>query len=93
MPSWSGTVDKHRLLLQNLHQPGIPGESLPELINAALAGDQDFIFTAEADPDTGSCSIHAFSGKFIVSYILRKLLGLAEAERNEGRRVITGEWK
>jgi hypothetical protein len=82
-----------RAVKQSGRQKKIFIESLPELIDAVLADDQDFILTAETDPDTGARRIHAFSGKFISSCMLRKLLGFAEAQRDEGSRVITCEWK
>nr|WP_320160872.1 hypothetical protein [uncultured Methanoregula sp.] len=82
-----------RAVKQSGRQKKIFIESLPELIDCALADDQDLILTVEINPDSGSRRIHAFSGKFISPCMLRKLIGLAEAERDEGSRVISCEWK
>jgi len=67
-------------------------ESLPELIKYTLAEGNDFILTVENDPETGSCRIHAFSGKFVSPCMLRKLEGLLESGRDEGYRQITCDW-
>jgi hypothetical protein len=67
-------------------------DSLPEMISHTLAQRNDFILTFETDPDTGSCRVHAFSGKFITSCMLRKLEGLAESERDEGSLQVSCDW-
>jgi hypothetical protein len=58
------------------------------MIEYTLAEGNDFILTVENDPETGSCRIHAFSGKFVSPCMLRKLEGLVEAGRDEGYRQI-----
>jgi len=66
--------------------------SLPELIESALSGNDDFILTVETDPGTGSRRAVALTGKFISPCMMRKLLGLAESERDEGSRIVTCDW-
>jgi hypothetical protein len=65
---------------------------LPELLVRALARHDDFIVTCETDPDTGKKQIHILSGKFITSCMLRKLMGHAEAQRDEGASVVSRKW-
>ncbi len=65
---------------------------LPELLVRALARHDDFIVTCETDPDTGKKQIHILSGKFITPCMLRKLMGQAEAQRDEGASVVSGKW-
>ena len=66
---------------------------LPELLAKALARHDDFIITGEKDPDTASQKIHILSGKFITPCMLRKLLGQAEAQRDEGSSIVSGNWE
>ncbi|WP_321507999.1 hypothetical protein [uncultured Methanoregula sp.] len=73
-------------------QEKFPVESLPVIIGQALADNDDFILTYETDPETGSRKIHAFTGKYISSCMLRKLRGLAESQKDEGSRKISGNW-
>ncbi|MFA4876618.1 MAG: hypothetical protein WC586_04330 [Methanoregula sp.] len=68
-----------------------PAESLPKLVEDALARNEDFILTVETDPDTGSQRIHAMTGKYISACMLRKLLGLAESQQDEGNRILSGD--
>jgi hypothetical protein len=65
---------------------------LPGLLVRALARQDDFILTCETDPDTAEKKIHVITGKFISSCMLRKLLGQAEAQRDEGSSVTTRDW-
>jgi hypothetical protein len=65
---------------------------LPELLVNALARHDDFIVTCETDPGTGKKMIHIISGKFVTPCMLRKLLGQAEAQRDEGSSVVSREW-
>ncbi len=65
---------------------------LPELLVMALARHDDFIVTCETDPDTGKKQIHILSGKFITTCMLRKLMGQAESQRDEGASVVSRKW-
>ena len=65
---------------------------LPELLVNALARHDDFIVTCEMDPDTEKKMIHIISGKFVTPCMLRKLLGQAEAQRDEGSSVVSRTW-
>ena len=70
----------------------VPFSRMPELLVRALARHDDFIVTCETDPDTGNEQIHMLSGKFVTSCMLRKLLGQAESQRDEGALVVSGKW-
>jgi hypothetical protein len=65
---------------------------LPELMVRALARHDDFIVTCETDPGSGKTKIHIISGKFVTPCMLRKLLGQAESQRDEGASVVSGNW-
>jgi len=65
---------------------------LPELLVRALARHDDFIVTCETDPDTKKKKIHIISGKFVTPCMLRKLMGQAEAQRDEGASVVSRKW-
>jgi hypothetical protein len=65
---------------------------LPEMLVNALARHDDFIVTCETDPDTAAKKIHILSGKFITPCMLRKLIGQAESQRDEGGLKITRKW-
>jgi hypothetical protein len=65
---------------------------LPELLEKALARHDDFIVTCETDPCTAKKMIHIISGKFVTPCMLRKLLGQAESQRDEGSSVISRRW-
>jgi hypothetical protein len=65
---------------------------LPELLVRALARHDDFIVTCETDPDTEKKKIHIISGKFVTPCMLRKLMGQAEAQRDEGASVVSRKW-
>jgi hypothetical protein len=65
---------------------------LPELLVNALARHDDFIVTCETDPGTEKKMIHIISGKFVTPCMLRKLLGQAEAQRDEGSLVVSRKW-
>jgi hypothetical protein len=66
---------------------------LPEVLVTALARHDDFIVTCETDPDTGAKKIHILSGKFVSPCMLRKLIGQAESQRDEGSVVISRKWQ
>jgi len=61
---------------------------LPALIESAIAGNDDLILTVEADPDSGTQMIHLMTGKFVTPCMLRKLIGQAESQIDEGSRHI-----
>ena len=65
---------------------------LPGLLVRALARHDDFIVTCETDPDTEKKKIHILSGKFVTPCMLRKLLGQAEAQLDEGAFVVSRKW-
>jgi hypothetical protein len=65
----------------------------PELLEKALARHDDFIVTCETDADTGAKRIHILSGKFVTPCMLRKLMGQAEAQRDEGSSIVSRRWK
>ena len=65
---------------------------LPELLVRALARHDDFIVTCETDPDNKKKKIHIISGKFVTSCMLRKLMGQAEAQRDEGALIVSRKW-
>ncbi len=65
---------------------------LPVMLDRALARHEDFIVTCETDPDNGSGTIHILSGRFISSCMLRKLLGQAEAQQDEGSLLVSRRW-
>jgi hypothetical protein len=65
---------------------------LPELLVKALARHDDFIVTCETDPDTSAKKIHIISGKFVTPCMLRKLMGQAESQREEGSSVVSRKW-
>jgi hypothetical protein len=66
---------------------------LPELLLKALDRHDDFIVTCETDPCTAKKTIHIISGKFVTPCMLRKLLGQAESQRDEGSLVVSRKWK
>jgi hypothetical protein len=72
---------------------GVLPDTLQEMMSQAMAQKEDFILAVEHDPETGLCRAHAFTGKYVSDCMLRKLTGLAESQRDEGSRMITGEWQ
>lgn len=45
---------------------------------------EDLILTFETDPDTGAERVYAMTGQFVSECMLRKLIGKAESQRDEG---------
>lgn len=78
---------KHR---ENKKTPLI--DTLPGLLVSALAGHDDFILTFETDKKTNTRKVHVLTGKFITPRMLKKLLGQAEAQRDEGSTMVTRDW-
>ena len=68
-------------------------ELLPELLAKALARHDDFIVTCETDPDADEKTIHIIAGRFVTPCMLRKLIGQAESQRDEGGILISRKWK
>jgi hypothetical protein len=65
---------------------------LPELLVKALSRHDDFIVTCETDPDTAARRIHIITGKFFTPCMLRKLIGQAEAQQDEGSVIVSRKW-
>ncbi|MDD1686354.1 hypothetical protein [Methanoregula sp.] len=65
---------------------------LPALLQTAIEESNDFILAFETDPDTGRRKIHVMSGKFVTPCMLRKLIGQAESQRDEGSTRISRRW-
>jgi hypothetical protein len=67
-------------------------DTLPELLVNAIARDHDFILTFETDEDTGKKKIHVLTGQFVSPCMLRKLIGQAESQRDEGSTMLCRAW-
>lgn len=65
---------------------------LPKMLAGALDRCDDFIVTCEIDPDSGARVIHAMQGRFITPCMLRKLIGQAESQCDEGGRHLAQAW-
>ena len=65
---------------------------LPDLLETAVVESRDFILTTEMDPDTGRRMLHVMTGKFVTPCMLRKLIGQAESQRDEGSTLISRKW-
>lgn len=61
-----------------------PKETPGEMLTRALEKKEDFILTCETDPDTGTQHLYAMTGRFVSDCMLRKLIGQAESQRDEG---------
>lgn len=61
-----------------------PEKSLYGMLARALDKKEDFIVTCETDPDTGTERLYAMTGRFVSACMLRKLIGQAESQRDEG---------
>ena len=68
-------------------------DTLPAMLVSAIAGGNDFILTFETDEYTGSRTIHAMTGQFVSTCMLRKLVGQAESQKDEGGVLISRPWK
>jgi len=62
------------------------------MLAAALAQQDDLILTFETEPDTGRRSVHVLTGRFVTECMLRKLIGQAESQRDEGSMIVTQAW-
>jgi len=65
---------------------------LPELLVSALADSRDFILCFERDEETGKRTVHAMTGTFVSPCMLRKLIGQAESQKDEGAMLISRKW-
>lgn len=74
-------------------QAGTVTDRLPELLAAALSRHDDFIVTRETDEESGRERIHVIAGKFVTSCMLRKLIGQAESQKDEGAVLLSGRWQ
>ncbi len=59
-------------------------EVLPGMLAHALDTREDLILTFETDPDTGAEHVYAMTGQFVSECMLKKLIGKAESQRDEG---------
>ena len=66
---------------------------LPGLLVQSLVRHDDFIMTCEVDPDTEKKTLHIISGRFVTPCMLRKLIGQAESQRDEGGMIISRKWQ
>ncbi|NLD57460.1 MAG: hypothetical protein GX651_04920 [Methanomicrobiales archaeon] len=66
---------------------------LPGLLDRALEEGRDFILCYETDEDTGKRRIHIMTGSFVSPCMLRKLIGLAESQKDEGSTLASRAWK
>lgn len=71
--------------------PAPLAQLIPAMLDGALARSDDFVVTCETDPDTGARVLHVMSGRFVSPCMLRKLIGQAESQRDEGGRYFVQE--
>lgn len=64
-------------------------DMLTELLAMALAGDKDFILCHETDEETNKRTIHVMTGRFVSPCMLRKLIGQAESQKDEGATLLS----
>ncbi|PKG32288.1 hypothetical protein [Methanoregula sp.] len=57
---------------------------LQEMLAHTLDKREDLILTFETDPDSGAERVYAMTGQFVSECMLRKLIGQAESQRDEG---------
>ncbi|PKL64772.1 MAG: hypothetical protein CVV32_06750 [Methanomicrobiales archaeon HGW-Methanomicrobiales-3] len=67
-------------------------DMIPKLLESALADSRDFVLTFETDEETGKQTVHAMTGTFVSPCMLRKLIGQAESQRDEGATLISRKW-
>jgi len=68
-------------------------DTLPGLLVSALANGRDFILCFETDEETGKRNIHLMTGQFVSSCMLRKLIGVAESQKDEGATLMSRPWE
>jgi len=68
-------------------------DTLPALLVSALANSRDFILCFEMDEKTGKRNIHVMTGQFVSSCMLRKLIGVAESQKDEGATLMSRKWE
>ena len=64
------------------------GETPQEMLARALEEKEDFILTCETDPETGAQHLYAMTGRFVSDCMLRKLVGQAESQKDEGSTLV-----
>jgi hypothetical protein len=64
-----------------------------ELLQDALANDDDFIVTYEVHPDEGTQDIHILRGKLITPCMLGTLKNRINFQQGEGSIIVTRVWK
>jgi hypothetical protein len=62
------------------------------LLDEALDEDRDVILCYETDEDTGKRKVHVMTGSFVSPCMLRKLIGLAESQKDEGSTLFCRAW-
>ncbi len=67
-------------------------DTLPGLLVNAIAQNRDFILTFETDEETGKKKIHVLTGQFITPCMLRKLIGQAMSQKEEGSTLLSRAW-
>ena len=68
-------------------------DTLPGLLVSALAENRDFILCFETDEDTGKKKVHVMTGQFITRCMLRKLIGQAKSQKDEGSTRLCRAWR
>ncbi len=68
-------------------------EILPGMAVSALAHGRDFILCYGMDEETGRKTVHVMTGEFVTPCMLRKLIGRAEAQKDEGSSRVCRPWK
>ncbi len=63
-------------------------ETPQEMLARALEKKEDFILTCETDPDTGTQHLYVMTGRFVSDCMLKKLIGQAESQREEGSTLV-----
>lgn len=64
-------------------------DAAPDLLNEALARGEDFILATETDEETGTRTLYIMTGRFVTTCMLRKLIGVAESQQDEGAVLLT----
>jgi hypothetical protein len=68
-------------------------KDLPELLDSALAREDDLIITYETDPESGRKTLHVITGKLVSACMLNRLRSRIEAYPEDGSRILSGKWK
>jgi hypothetical protein len=65
---------------------------LPGMLVSALAENHDFILCFENGDEGRRPRVHVMTGAFVSPCMLRKLIGQAASQKDEGSTWITREW-